>query len=72
MGPYVGQVLTDIFTNEDAAHRPTGRHRRPKARAMHRSAEAASASAPRSGILSRWLHGLAPAQRSWRRQPDAQ
>ena len=69
MGPYMGQVLADIFTGESAARRPTGRHRRPKAPSEHRTTEAATAPA-QSGRVSRWLRGLAPARRSWQRQPN--
>jgi len=76
MGPYMGQVLTEVFTGESASRRPTGRHRRPTpqlARIAAEGAEAATAPAPeRSGSLNRWLRGLVPARRSWRRQPDAQ
>jgi len=71
MGPYMGQVLTDIFTGESAARRPTGRHRRPKAPSVYRTTEAAPAPA-RSGRVSRWLRGPAPARRSWQRQPNVQ
>jgi hypothetical protein len=73
MGPYLGQVLTEVFTGESASRRPTGRHRRPTPQLARIAAEAATGPAPeRSGSLSRWLRGLMPARRSWRRQPDVQ
>ena len=71
MGPYMGQVLTEVFAGESGARRPTGRHRRPKALSGYRKTEA-SVPATQSGSLSRWLRGLAPARRNWQRQPDAQ
>jgi len=78
MGPYMGQVLTEVFTGDSASRRPTGRHRRPTPQLARIAADAATdtaatAVAPeRSGSLSRWLRGLAPARRSWQRQPDTQ
>ncbi|HKA69182.1 MAG TPA: hypothetical protein VKG85_08720 [Actinomycetes bacterium] len=72
MGPYMGQVLTEVFTGESARRHPTGRHRRPKTRATHLPAEVAGTSAPTRFLsLSRWLRGLAPARRNWQRQPEA-
>ena len=70
VGPYMGQVLTEVFAGESAARRPSGRHRRPKALSGYRKTEVATP-ATQSGRLSRWLRGLAPARRSWQRQPNA-